>query len=248
MTKIIITGLVVLAVILSGCGGGAEETPTPEMATDFTPVVSVTGEAAPAEWATVSARSGGAVVEVLVEPGSEVAAGDPLVRLDDTDAQLAVQQAEAALEAAQVQLALIKAGPRAEDIAVAEAQVTAAQAAVTQSAAQRDQLKSGALEAEIAAASAQMAAAQAEQLAAREAHDQTMKCYDVGGKEICPALGAPEEQARYALHAANEALAAAQAQLDALTAGKDDQNRATDAAVWTAAAQRDIAQARLDLL
>ncbi|MEA3339281.1 MAG: efflux RND transporter periplasmic adaptor subunit, partial [Chloroflexota bacterium] len=41
---------------------------------------------------------------------------------------------------------------------------------------------------------------------------------------------------------------AAQAQLDALTAGKDDQNRATDAAVWTAAAQRDIAQARLDLL
>jgi len=216
---------------------------------EYVPVVSPTGEVAPAVWAAVSAQAGGTVLEVLVEPGDEVAAGDPLARLDFIDAQLAMQQAEAALEAAQAQLALIKAGPRAEEIAVAEAQVTAAQALVSQSDAQRDQLRSGALEAEIAAAGAQVAAAQAGQLAAREAHDQTLKCYDApGGGEICPALGTYEEQARYALHAADEALVAAQAQLDALTAGEDDQNRAADAAVWAVAVQQDIAQARLDLL
>ena len=242
--------LSMLALFLSACGGSTEETPTPELDYDYVPVVSVTGEVVPSVWATVSAQTGGTVVEVLVEPGDEVAEGDLLVRLDPTDAQLAVQQAAAALETAQAQLALLQAGPRAEEIASAEAQLEAAQAALSQAAAQRDQLIAGATEAEIAAARAQVAAAQAEQLAAREAHDQTMKCYDVPGSDekVCPLLGAPEEQARYALHAAEEALAAAQAQLDAAVAGADDQVRTVEAAVWAAAAQRDTAQAQLALL
>ncbi|RLC90925.1 MAG: hypothetical protein DRI79_04220 [Chloroflexi bacterium] len=248
MKRIVVAGFVILTMILSGCGKGAKETTTPEVEIEFAPVISATGEVVPAAWATLSAQTGGTVMEVLVEPGDEVAAGDPLVRLDPTDAQLAVQQAEAALEAAQAQLALLKAGPRPEEITAAEAQLEAAEAALAQAAAQRDQIESGATEAEIAAARAQVAAAQAEQLAAREAHDQTMKCYDVGGKEVCPALGPLEEQARYRLHAAEEALAAAQVQLDALIAAADDQVRAAEAAVWAASAQRDAAQAQLDLL
>ena len=100
-------GLLGVALILVGCGGGAEATPTlvPEQA--FASVVSVTGEVAPAEWATVSARSGGTALEVLVEPGDEVAAGDTLVRLDPADAELAVRRAEVALDAARLQLALL---------------------------------------------------------------------------------------------------------------------------------------------
>jgi HlyD family secretion protein len=253
MKRAFLMGLAVLAVVLSGCGGSAEETPAPEMDLEFVPVVSVTGEVVPAVWATISAQAGGTVMEVLVEPGDEVAEGDPLARLDSTDAQLAVQQAEAALEAAQAKLALLRAGARAEEIAVAEAQIEAARAALSQAAAQRDQLKSGATEAEIESAQARMAAAQAEQLAARDAHDETMKCYHVtmpdgNKKKICPALGTLEEQARYNLHAADEALAAAQAQLDALVAGADDRVRAAEAAVWAAAAQRDVAETRLALL
>jgi len=253
MKRMVIAGLIVLAVILAGCERGAEETVTPEVEVDYVPVVSVTGEVVPAVWGTVSTQAGGMVTKVLVEPGDEVEAGDVLIRLDSTDAQLAVQQAEAALEAARAQLALLKAGPRPEEIAAAEAQIEAAKAALSQAAAQRDQLKSGAKEAEIAAAQAQVAAAQAEQLAAREAHDQTMKCYNVpqpdgSSEEVCPALGTLEEQARYALHAADEALAAAQAQLDALVAGADKQIRAAEAAVWAAAAQQDVAQAQLELL
>jgi len=253
MKKATVAGLVVLAMILSGCRGSAEETATPEVETEFVPVVSVTGEVVPAVWATLSAQTGGTVMEVLVEPGDEVAAGDLLVRLDPTDAQLVVQQAEGALEDAQAKLGLLKAGPRPEQVAVAEAQIEAARAVLSQAAAQRDQLKAGAPEAEIAAARARVAAAQAEQLVARETHDKTMKCYEFtlpdGSKdEICPALGSLEEQARYALHAADEALAAAQAQLDALVAGGDQQVRGAEAGVWAAAAQRDVAQAQLDLL
>ena len=251
--KAVMAGLVALAIILSGCGGSTEETATPEVEVDFVPVVSVTGEVIPAVWATVSAQAGGTVMEVLVEPGDEVTEGDLLVLLDSIDAQLALQQAGAALEAAQAELALLQASPRAEEIAAAEAQIEAAQAALSQASAQRDQVKSGSAEAEIAAAQAQVAAAQAEQLAAREAHDQTMKCFKVpkpdgSTKKVCPALGTLEEQARYNLHAADEALAAAQAQLDALVAGADDQVRALEAAVWATAAQRDVAEAQLALL
>jgi multidrug efflux pump subunit AcrA (membrane-fusion protein) len=249
MKKAIAVGLAVLAVVLSGCGAGAEETATPVVEANFVPVVSVTGEVVPAVWATVSAQTGGTVIDVLVEQGDQVAADDMLVRLDPTDARLAVQQAEAALETAQAQLALMKTGPRPEQVSVAEAQIEAARAVLSQAAAQRDQLKSGATEAEIAAAQAQVAAAQAEQLAAREAHDQTMKCHTFpDGTKFCPALGTLEEQARYALHAADEALAAAQAQLGALVEGADDQVRGAEAGVWAAAAQQDVAQAQLDLL
>jgi HlyD family secretion protein len=254
MKKPIAVGLmVILAVILSGCGGNAEETPTPALEQDFVPVVSVTGEVMPAVWATLSAQTSGVVVEVPVEQGDEVVAGDPLVRLDPTDARLAVRRAETALEAAQARLALLQADPLPEEIAAAEAQVEAARAVLSQAAAQRDQLKSGATEAEVAAAQAQVTVAQADQLAAHETHDQTMKCYgftlpDGSEHEICPLLGPPEEQSRYNLQAANEELDAVQAQLDALVAGADDRIRALEAAVWAAAAQRDMAQAQLDLL
>jgi len=253
MKKTIIAGLAVLAVLLSGCEMGAEETATPEVEVDFVPVVSVSGEVVPEVWATLSAQTDGTVMEVLVEQGDEVAAGDLLVRLDPTDAQLAVQQAEVALEAAQAQLALLKAGPRQEQVAVAKTQIEAARAVISQTVAQRNQLWSGATEAEIAAAQAQVAAAQAEQLAAREAHDQTMKCYEITledgrKKEVCPALGTLEEQARYNLHAADEALAATQVQVDALKAGPYYQVRVANAGVSAAEAQQNVAQAQLDLL
>jgi RND family efflux transporter MFP subunit len=59
----------------------------------------------------------------------------------------------------------------------------------------------------------------------------------------------PEEQSRYNLQAANEALEAARAQLDETVSGADvDQLRAARANVAAAAAQRDVAQAQLDLL
>jgi len=244
----------VLALLLSACEITAT-TPeaTPVVVDDFTPLVSVTGKVAPAVWTTVGAQTGGMIVEVLVEEGAQVAAGDVLVRLDDADAQLALRQAEAALAAAEAQVMRAKVGARPEEIAVAEAQALAAQTLISETLAQRDQLFTGAGEAQIAAAEAAVAAAQAEQLVARQRHDETMKCYDVtlpdgSTQQTCPLLGTMEEQARFALHAANEALAAAEAQLEAAKSGTGAQRRAANAGVTAVTAQYDIALAQLELL
>jgi multidrug resistance efflux pump len=248
---IIVSALILL---FSGCGGMQDETPTPEAEEEYVPVISVTGEVVPAVWTILSARISGPVIELPVEPGDEVAAGDLLVRIDCTDAELAVRQAEVAVESAQAQLALVETGPLPEQVAVAKAQIEAARATITQTIAQRDQLLTGATAAEIAAARAQLAAAQAEQWTANEAHEQTMKCYEVpreggGKKKVCPTLGTEEEQARFRLDIANKELAAAEAQLNRLFAGADaNEIRAAEAAVAAAEAQQRIAQAELELL
>jgi len=67
-------------------------------------------------------------------------------------------------------------------------------------------------------------------------------------KNVCPALGTLEEQARFNLHAADQAVAAAQARLDALVGSVQDRERTVSSAVWAAAAQRNVAQAQLALL
>jgi len=237
MKRSLVAGLVVLSVVLVGCGGGTPA-PTPETESDYTPVVSVTGEMAPAVWAAVSAQSGGAVIEVLVEPGDAIAAGDVLVRLDPTDARLAVQQAEAALAAAQAQLALLKADARPEEVATAEAQVEAARAALAQAAAQRDQVTAGATEADTAAAQAEVAAAEVARKAAEDRYDQ------IEGK----VHGWIEEETILQLRAAEQALAAAQARLAQVQGGAGAQKRAANAAVAAATAQQGVVQSQLDLL
>ncbi len=254
MKRYVWIGILILTLVsLVACESTGEAEPTPQAVEEFTPMVSVTGRVAPAQWATVGAQTSGMVEAVNVEVGDTVAAEDVLVRLDDADAQLALKQAQATLASAEAQAARLKVGPRDEEVAVAEAQLEASKAQISQAAAQRDRLTSGALDAEIKAAEAQVASAEAERLVARQQHDQTMECYDVtkpdGTKEeVCPQLGTMEERARFALRAAEEALQAAHAQLTAAQSGAEDQERAANAGVWAAAAQRDVAQAQIDLL
>jgi HlyD family secretion protein len=222
-----------------------------------------------------------------VEAGDSVKAGDKLAQLNSANLIFQVRQAQAALAAAQAQLDQLKAGPRQEEVAVAEANLDAAEAALDGAKAnlrelengpdenqvaateanlraaqaslwlatiQRDQMADGASAVEVAAAEAQVASALMQQKVARDTHDQTLKCQTItlpDGKreEICPALGTIEEQARYNLHAADEAFEAAQAQLDQLLAGPtEEQLDTSNANVAVAAAQRDAAQAQLDLL
>ena len=208
----------------------------------------------PDRWSALSFKAPGEVVEVLVEQGDIVAAGDLLIQLDPADTQMAIEQAQAALRTARARLALQQAGARPEAVAAAEAQLKACQARLGQAAAQRDQLVGGATEAEIAVAQAQVAAALAEQWAARDAHDNTMKCMTITlpigwKKRICPTLGTYEEQARYGLGAADKTLVAAQAQLNQLLAGADaEQVRAAQADVRAAVARCEAMQARLDLV
>jgi HlyD family secretion protein len=216
--------------------------------------VSASGSVKPQTRVSLSFESPGRVDEVAVEVGDAVAAGDVLARLDVRQLALQVRQAQAALALAEAQLDQLRAGPQSEEVEMAEANLRAAQAQVSAAAADLDQLEAGPDDAETAAANADLASALAQQKVAQDTHDMTLKCVSftlpTGEKQrICPALGTPEEQARYNLEAADKALAAAQARVDGLLAGADaDQVRAAQSNVWAAAAQRDAAQAQLDLL
>ncbi len=192
----------------------------------------------PARWTELRFEVGGTVEQVLVEPGDQVGAGDPLVRLDPTDAVLAVQRAEQALASAQAQLALLRVLPRAEDVAAAKADVEAAQAAVSRAVAQRDQVTGGAIDADIAAAEAELAAAEAQWLQTREEH-----------RDIHESAKEDEDKvvADYQLHAAREAVAAAQIKLDVQQAIADERAREAGSGVGAALAQQAVSEAQLDL-
>jgi len=216
--------------------------------------VSASGIIEPQARVSLDFEAPGRVAEVAVEVGDPVKAGDVLARLDTARLELQVQQAQAALALAEAQLAQLGAGPRLEEVAAAEANVRAAEAQVSAAVANLDQLVVGAGDAQIAASQADLAAAISQQKAAVDTYDMVLTCFSfklpTGEKQkICPALGAPEEQARFNLEATDKALAAAQARLDELLAGADaDEVRASRSNVLAAAAQRDATQAQLDIL
>ncbi|WP_247643859.1 HlyD family secretion protein, partial [Brucella abortus] len=68
------------------------------------------------------------VRDIAVKRGDRVEAGEPIATVEDTDARIAVAQAEAALAQAQAQLANLQVGKRPEEIAVLEAAVRSARA------------------------------------------------------------------------------------------------------------------------
>jgi multidrug resistance efflux pump len=191
------------------------------------------------------------VVEVAAEEGDVVSGGDLLVMMDTGDAELAVEEAEAALAKAEAQLAGVKAGARPEEIAVREARLEVARGAVAEAEARRDRLSGGEARADVAAAQAAVAAAVAEEKQAFYLHERTMKCFTFKwGDEkrtICPALGRPEESARYAWHASQDSLEAAQTQLGAAQNQAAAGIRGANAAVAAATAQEKGLQANLDL-
>lgn len=87
-----------------------------------------------AESADVGSTVAGRVIAVLVTDGQIVSKGQVIVRFDDKDQRAALLQADGALSQAESALADLLAGPRAEDIAKAEAQAAQAQAAYEQAA------------------------------------------------------------------------------------------------------------------
>jgi HlyD family secretion protein len=100
----------------AGCGGDADEGPL--RATGYVEATEV----------RVASEVGGKVLEVLVDEGARVQAGAPLVRLDQTELQIAVDRARAERQQADAQLRLLRAGARPEELRQAAAQVAAAEA------------------------------------------------------------------------------------------------------------------------
>jgi HlyD family secretion protein len=102
--RLVLAGLAILAIVLSGCGRGKAPTATPSLNDQYVPVVSVTGELLPASWATLANKAGGKVAEVLVEPGDAVSQGQVLVRLDTAELQVALRVAQQEVAAQQAAL------------------------------------------------------------------------------------------------------------------------------------------------
>ena len=240
---------------------------------DLSSEATASGELDARRRAALAPLATGTVEEVLVAVGDEVSAGDPLLQLgsagparDVATAQQALVAQEASLEdllapptaadlaaaeaavaSAQAQLDDLLDGPSATEVAAAEANLRAAQADLSAASARLDTAQSGASDAALRAAQLELEIAQREATSAAERHS-TILVTEPNAFLTAETLAEMELNARTAAQQANANLAAAQQAYDDLVNGNPGSVSAAQAGVASAAAQRDAAQAQLDLL
>jgi HlyD family secretion protein len=130
----------------------------------LTIAASGTGTLVPRSEVELSFSNGGLLTEVLVEVGDEVQAGAVLARVDDTDAQAEVADAEANLRLAELELAELTDTPDATELAAAQYALSSAQEAL-------EDLLNGPSQQEIIVAQADLATAQMALQQAQAAYD-----------------------------------------------------------------------------
>jgi HlyD family secretion protein len=164
--------------VLAGCasstateGDEAAEIVTVERGPLSTSITAL-GSIRPGAEVVLSFEGAGRIHEVLVQAGEQAQSDQPLARLDTSRLELQVRNAEAAWSAARAQLEQVEAGPKAQEILVAQGQLDAAQAALDQAIAQRDLLIVGTQKSEIEVAEAQLASAQARVRQLERQYDQ----------------------------------------------------------------------------
>jgi multidrug resistance efflux pump len=114
-----LVGLLMAVMLAGGCRQGvspAEEGPLAASGTIH------------ADEVRLASELGGRIVEMHTEVGGEMRAGDVLVVLDTTPLLAELAEAEATAAAAQADLRIVKAGPRAQEIAAARAALALAEA------------------------------------------------------------------------------------------------------------------------
>lgn len=203
----------------------------------------------PLRYAQLGFSIDGRVKERLVQEGMQVAAGQALVRLEDTRQLVALAQARAGLQQAEAQLSGLRAGARVQEIAEAQAVVeeaqarlrllqqeneqtadaSAAQAVLTAAEAKLQQLQGGPTEAALIDVRAALQQAAASLQTAQSAYDQVSWRNDVA--MLPEALQ---------LQQATIAYEAAKARYDQLMAGADQ--------AQLSAAQAEIETARANLV
>ncbi len=215
--------------------------------------IEATGNLTPACERSLTFESTGRIREVFVSEGDRVTEGQPLMRLETTSLEQAVEQAALNLERAEVQLAQVKAGPTDAEIAAAEASVSSAKASYAQ-------VKDGTSEVQLAQLKAEM------DLAAKEV-EQAQGNYQRAGENVRVGLQLQDatltyEQAKLAYEIAldvdnNDLTSAwsnveqAQADLDALLASsteeeiEDAELTVQSAELALEMAQRQLADATL---
>ena len=172
---------------------------------DLTANATASGQIEARREARLALSASGEVAEIYVSVGDQVAAGDPLLKLDTAVLERAVQSAQetlriqeanlaqltapptesnlasaqASVTSAQAQLDDLKAGPSEEDIAASEANVRAAQANVWAANEQLQLAQSGASEAEVASAQAELIGALGNRDSTQELYDKLLECFDI---------------------------------------------------------------------
>ena len=240
--------------------------------------VSAEGEIVPLGSADLSFQIGGNVAEIMVAPGDKLSVGEPIMRLDSVALENGLRQAEAGLAAAEAaheaavtelavaesgveraqsgitsaeaQLALVKAGATEEELAAAEKNLAAAEGSIVAAAGDRD-ASVRVSDSAVQSAQARVAAAQAELDSLQRAYDDILdSCFTLpDDTEVCPLFGPVEEQTRAQLEVLKTNLASAQAaEAEARAGATAAERNLANAGVVVAAAGRDQAQARLDLL
>jgi len=164
--------------------------------------VSATGNVEPAAQAELRFPSSGTVAAILVEAGDAVEAGQPLARIDATDLQLRVEQAEADLAQAQADYAGLLDGATPAEVAEAQARIDQARRQYQQTASSVSPADIAAARADLEKARAKLAELQAgpandELAAATEKVAQAQATLDQGRVD----LSAAKERARLDMEA-----------------------------------------------
>jgi HlyD family secretion protein len=135
-------------------------------------LVNATGTILPERQTTLAFKNPGRVEQVLVEEGQVVSEGQLLARLETTDLEYAVSQAELALAAAQAQYLRIQRPAAQHEVAAAEAALDSAQASYRR-------LRAGPLPEEIQVARTNLDQASATLAQAQAAYDRIADRPDV---------------------------------------------------------------------
>jgi len=121
-------GIVWLVLIVAALAGGAWEliewrSQPPEVSfakvvrEPIANTVPTNGKVEPVEWAEARAGRAGAIVQILIQKGQNVAKDTALVEIDSSDAQAALANAQARITQARSELDVIDRGGRATDLA-----------------------------------------------------------------------------------------------------------------------------------
>jgi len=127
-------GITILAVLVSGCqavemvtGGDVSlETMKGALVDDVEPLIA--SGTIRADEVRIASELGGRIDQVRIRIGQQVRAGDELVVFDDRPLLAKLAEMEAAMVAAQADLAIVKAGARVEEIAALQSALALAQA------------------------------------------------------------------------------------------------------------------------
>ena len=125
-----VVGVIVVAVLVSGCRGVANSALWPwakEPGADKEGPLTASGTIR-ADEVRIASELGGRIVKVQAEVGAEVEAGEVLIVLDATPLLAKLAEAEAAVATARADLVVVEAGPRVEEIAAAQAALALAEA------------------------------------------------------------------------------------------------------------------------